>query len=392
MESSSTVTTLGVGLARESLREIARTYSAGGLDAVARQQGLVLVTLVLAAIVLILFILVLFMPAKRKVLVKRRVRVARRVIDPSDSAARAVPTATESAADPLRRRKALTVPTVAAAVVLLAFIAAYVVTGSNRYCALSCHAKAPGVTTAFERPHADCVDCHEAGPLSAVVVRTRMLAVYAVSGASNTSPVPVDPSRCLRCHKTILRENVVRSRVRMSHEAVISGGFTCSDCHEGTGHSRAVSSEGRMDRCVPCHDGKRAANKCATCHVGGSPLARRRTVETARMTYNPVQVANRDCTKCHGLNKRCMDCHNGLLMPHPEAFRTGGHAKLAAFDRKERCYKCHSLAWCSRKCHHDFSAHDEKEWRKGHQNGTSAQCGSCHIAWDGKGNWCDVCH
>jgi hypothetical protein len=81
------------------------------------------------------------------------------------------------------------------------------------------------------------------------------------------------------------------------------------------------------------------------------------------------------------------------VLPHPVAFVQGGHARVAAFGGKQICLKCHTLAWCGgNKCHQGFSAHDEKTWRLGHQTGTSAPCGSCHMSWNGKGDFCKVCH
>jgi hypothetical protein len=67
---------------------------------------------------------------------------------------------------------------------------------------------------------------------------------------------------------------------------------------------------------------------------------------------------------------------------------------MAAFTGKEKCFKCHTLAWCGDdRCHHSFSAHNEKSWALGHQKGTSANCGSCHMSWKpANGDFCKVCH
>ena len=150
-----------------------------------------------------------------------------------------------------------------------------------------------------------------------------------------------------------------------------------------------------MSSCTVCHDGVTAASECEVCHADGSPLEVVRTVgsSAASFPYSPVQVANRDCSRCHGSEEKCVDCHNGFVLPHPKEFLDGGHGRIAAFEGKNRCFKCHTIAWCgSGKCHHAFSPHDAGRWPTEHQTGTSKLCGSCHIAWDGEGNWCDVCH
>lgn len=382
---------------------IVNDYALGGIDAVWRNHGLVLAAAAVAVLVVLLLAVVVLMPRKRKVIRRRRVRVTRHTVAQQT----AVPESQteglrqdEAPAEPdtgsPRGRKPPLVPIVAAIVVLAAFAATYVVTGLDAYCARTCHFGNTEVVSALETGHADCIDCHEGGPVSGAAARTRMVISYTLSAEETSAPTTVDPAHCLDCHDDVAQSTVeTKSGLRVSHREVLSSGLTCSDCHSRVGHGEPGSLlQGVMDRCVVCHDGATASRACDTCHLGGSPLAQPRTVDSSAssFTYDPVLIASRDCTRCHGIDQECLDCHEGFLLPHPDEFREGGHAPIVAFDGKERCYKCHSLAWCGSDCHQPFSPHDPERWPADHQSGTSATCGSCHTAWDGTGNWCDVCH
>lgn len=399
METSASVSTISMQALSEYYETLTRAYDMGGLEAVIRDHGLVLAAAALALLIVVLLLVLLLMPSRRKIVRKRMVRVTRQAV-----AAQGVPEAASlessegeaPAAPPVRdgRWKRWGVPALWGLIVFGAFMATYIVTGSNGYCGQSCHVEDPHVATAVENRHADCVDCHESGPVFGGVARLRMAIAYLRSGETTGSSLPVDPSRCLRCHEDVAEDTVeTAAELRVSHKEILGGGRTCGDCHVDVGHREGRSLEGGMARCTACHDGTTADSACETCHVGGSPLARPRTVDSSTSTfvYPKVQVASRDCSRCHGGDRECVDCHNGFVLPHPSEFREGGHGRIAAFDGKERCFKCHSLEWCSSRCHGAF-AHDSERWPKEHQTGTSATCGSCHPAWDGTGDWCDVCH
>lgn len=406
METTSTVTGINLESLETYYRAIRHAYAMGGLEAVMRDYGMVLAVALLAVLVLVLLLVVLLLPRRRKIVHKRVVRVTRHAM-PSGAAPSVEPEAvgegeSEPAAESGRTTAGLlkrwSIPIVCGVIVIAGFVAAYVVTGSNGYCGQSCHFEDPVVMTALENRHADCIDCHESGPVSGGVSRLRMAYAYSRSETSVVdASVPVSPTRCLRCHRDVARDTVeTATGVRISHKEVLASGRTCSDCHENVGHRERRSAEGGMAQCTVCHDGKTASAECSLCHPGGTPLVAKRTMDDAGSAYSypTVQVANRDCSRCHGTNnKKCLNCHNGFLLPHPEEFREGGHAPIAAFDGRERCYKCHSIYWCGDgKCHQSFTPHDAGTWPVEHRKGTSETCGSCHIAWDGTGNWCDVCH
>ena len=142
--------------------------------------------------------------------------------------------------------KRWSVPIVWGAIVLVAFVATYVVTGSNAYCGQSCHVEDARVVTAVENEHADCIDCHESGPVSGGVARLRMAVTYLAADEVTSSPVPVDPPRCLRCHRNIESETLDGpAGLRVSHKEILASGRTCSDCHRDVGHTAGSLVPGR---------------------------------------------------------------------------------------------------------------------------------------------------
>ena len=362
--------------------------------------------LIFAMIIVVIFVLVLLgvlalLPSQRKVVRKRTVRRVRRKITSEEQPVEAA--AVVAAAEPVspevtrnRRRVGLIATIVVLAVLVVgSFVAVYIVTGSNSYCGTTCHAKNSHVVVAVKTPHAKCIDCHEAGPISGSISRIRMAMAQAI-GQPTVVSMPVDPNRCLKCHGDVTSATLkTKTGLIVSHKEILAAGRTCSDCHPNTGHTQNNTIAAGMSQCTSCHDGKTAKATCETCHVGGSPITAASPIRKAvsAFDYGPaVRVANRQCERCHGDEKECIACH-GLVLPHSAAFVSGGHARMAAFSGKDMCMKCHTLAWCgSGKCHNSFSAHSTGTWNVDHQTGTSEQCGSCHIAWDGKGSFCKVCH
>jgi hypothetical protein len=80
-------------------------------------------------------------------------------------------------------------------------------------------------------------------------------------------------------------------------------------------------------------------------------------------------------------------------MPHSEQFKRGGHARMAAFERKEMCSRCHKSGWCSTGCHIGFETGHVANWKTLHQQAQrDATCG-CHATRSGRTTpMCDLCH
>lgn len=366
----------------------------------------IMFTIVVVAILLALLTIgsIIFMPKQRKVVRKRLVRRVKRstpqvaaTAAPAESSS--APSAEKPAAKrPRPRANPVLVSTVLwGLVVVVAFVATYYYTGTTNYCAGSCHNKDAHVLLAVQHPHAACVQCHETDPFTGAYQRAAM-AISQGTGLRVGRGTTADPDACLRCHASITSGTVTtRSGLIVSHKEILAGGRDCRDCHPGAGHGKAsaVVTMASMTSCSACHDGKVASRACETCHKGGSPLtvATAATKDSSSYNYATIRVANRNCFRCHGAEQECIACH-GLQLPHPKAFIDGGHAREAAFDGKQKCMKCHTLAECGNdKCHHSFSAHNPQIWRTGHQKGTSEQCGYCHLSWNNaRGDFCKVCH
>lgn len=284
--------------------------------------------------------------------------------------------------------------------VVLAVASGYVVTGTDTVCAGACHATQPTAVEAHERAHASCSSCHEkpglAGVPVNVVSRASMVAAWA-SGKRTAGSAIVDSSSCISCHSVVL-DGVTKGTtgVRMSHREPLDSGMTCASCHGRTGHDAGAPYS--MSSCLPCHDDRKASAECKTCHTSDPYEPKSATGETSatalgsgRMVYPVVKVRNTDCGGCHDQERQCDTCH-GLRMPHPASFVARDHARMAAFEKKQACYKCHTPDSCNSRCHIGFPGHGNN-WKQSHQRmPKDAVCG-CHAARTGRTEpMCVLCH
>jgi len=383
--------------------------------------ALLLAALVTIALIIVIALILLVLPKRRVVRVRRRAPVA---VEPSPDddatyvAATHVPEGDEAAPDRTEliggsseaaesspdgaprgpsRAGAMLGGLAAPVLIGLAVIAGYVVTGTQVYCAESCHADQVAVVAAVDTEHATCVGCHEiAGVLGApanIVSRGRM-AVSWIQGEDAPDAAVVDSESCLGCHEEVLQRTITTSRIRMSHQEPADSGLTCVQCHPDTGHT--VDTRYTMSSCLPCHDGENATTECGTCHIVdpystfSDPTAES-AVPLDRAVYPLVRFDDVGCGGCHNEVAECDTCH-GLRMPHSDEFIDGAHAKDAAFERKELCFRCHQEDWCSTGCHIGFPGHADN-WKLDHQSAPwDAGCG-CHQARSGReGPMCVLCH
>lgn len=291
------------------------------------------------------------------------------------------------------------------ALVLVAAVSGYVLTGQDDAC-LGCHEQVmldlAAETTATVEPttvHGDsrCVDCHESatwplGFLGNSIDRVHHL----VTATLGDTPVvrPVGSDRCLACHKEIAEETIENPErgVRVSHAEPLAAGMVCVECHVGTPHDPKRTGPG-MSACVTCHDSETADASCVLCHQG-------ETSDAAQGRSFPAQrlVPFRDCAGCHPQDT-CDECH-GLRMPHTAEFEAYDHARYAGFDLKELCWRCHTIGDCQ-KCHETKEGiwgHGTGDvWRTqhamiGHENPGGCGCHAAHPAVSEQGNFCVACH
>ncbi len=308
--------------------------------------------------------------------------------------ATAPPPAT-SAPQPKRRRgRAASLATALAIPVLIvaAFASAYVITGTDRACR-ACHGDSPAVRALDAGDHlgrASCADCHEQGTgadlVASVVSRTEMALDRSGLTTGTVDARPVSSRACSRCHD--VASGVLESQrvnIRVSHAEPLEAGMACADCHGSVGHlGEAGRTPISMDLCLGCHDGLSAPAECSVCHttdiasVGRDSLLREsgKIAGSGRYQYPPVIVANTDCYGCHQPETQCDPCH-GIRLPHPDRFVQGYHAKDAAFEKKQACYRCHETRDCQA-CHAPFTTGHATNWKSDHARSPwDAGCG-CH--------------
>lgn len=286
--------------------------------------------------------------------------------------------------------------------IALALVGGYWVSGTNDFCARTCHAGVEQVHSASKIDHASCADCHEqpgvAGIPANVYTRASM-GVAQVLGRELDGRVVIDSSACLRCHQTTITQTVETARgIRISHKELNQAGQTCVSCHPQTGHD--TRRDYTMSACLPCHDGKKATNDCAVCHTSdpydGRPRAgsgeSTSTIGSGKISYPVVRVANRNCGGCHNQERECDTCH-GLRMPHDQQFLNGGHARLAAWEKKQMCYKCHEPNSCTTGCHiGPFPGHYDG-FKEDHKKARKTDGCACHAQkWGRTKPMCVLCH
>ncbi len=294
-----------------------------------------------------------------------------------------------------------------------AIVASYTISSYDAYC-LTCHAtqiaagaaasaSSTATGTADTGPHAGprCVACHE-GPLATSVVgnsldRARHLVAFAVGRREGRGAV-VPSERCLSCHSAIVDRVLadVERGLLMSHAEPVAAGVPCGECHRDSGHRDARLEPG-MSACLVCHDDIQASAACSTCHTKETSFAAR-----DRRVFVPTQTIGRgDCGGCHS-QATCDSCH-GMRMPHDIQFLSYEHARSAGFDKKELCWRCHTMDDCG-KCHEvrprsvGYWGHTTGDsWKRQHgkvQPGVVAGCG-CHgrspYVKAGK-DYCLACH
>lgn len=274
---------------------------------------------------------------------------------------------------------------------------------------LNCHEKQYEYEALKRTPHKGiaCVTCHKSpgatGYMRQKVDFARMLLIFYVTKKENKNPAvgvkgTVPDAACLRCHKEILKKNISKDNLTMSHKEVVGTELICTDCHSNIAHPGLTQPERTysMFGCQTCHDGKSASNECSLCHPKysmGEQVAK--NIELPK-----VELPRRlNCYgACHNEKKECLPCH-GVTMPHPENWvgSRPEHIKYAAFTKKKVCWRCHydgnkyfspGREFCGR-CHGiEFHGKDEEVYWS-HQQFTP---GNCEMLCHGPGFCSEYCH
>lgn len=256
----------------------------------------------------------------------------------------------------------------------------------------ACHQIEPSYKSWVGARHKNvtCIQCHSEPGLSGFLLsqlngfdnllRTKPSAqVNLKIGLSNAA--------CLRCHGGIYRRTSIGA-VSVRHKELIDAQIRCTDCHKEIAHGKEQRVFA-MDRCVICHDGKRASSDCQLCHK--RDIA---TIRGAKLADFPkVREAGARCySVCHKQEtlNMCTNCH-GVIMPHPPYF-LGIHAS-AANKRPILCNRCHPGSNSSQQrcgCHLEGEIHGQYQtWFPDHGKYFSSSGASCNCH---KNEFCERCH
>ncbi len=259
-----------------------------------------------------------------------------------------------------------------------------------------CHEIRPAVISWQNASHASisCMDCHgQPGIGGWLQTRTRALSnllTHRLQKGTNPTAANVANTQCLGCHASILRGTSNTGTVRVRHSDFVNDEVACLECHGQVGHGPSSTQRNHrptMDKCLSCHDGRRASAECTLCHRTDVAVTRQ-----VPDSYPKAQLVRpTSCRGCHD-PAPCIACHK-VEMPHPPDWAGEAHAKAAAFDGKQQiCYHCHKDTDC-RKCHQSFDSHGP-DWKTRHaliSRSADLNCKSCHSR-TSVAIYCDLCH
>jgi hypothetical protein len=182
-------------------------------------------------------------------------------------------------------------------------------------------------TSALQRPDV-CRQCHQPNM------------------CSNCHGLPIPhPGNWLQKHVTTYRTNTElcwkchpQQECARCHGLAMPHPADWVDTHGKTAESGAAI-------CARCHTSK----DCLTCHQGNPPPSH----DHGWDKQHPVvgKKSGDLCKLCHSASKGdvCTTCH-GIPMPHPDDFATN-HTKVASFDKKAVCFRCHDRKKFCGQCH-----------------------------------------
>lgn len=227
--------------------------------------------------------------------------------------------------------------------------------GATSVC-VSCHTTEPHARAESDLHRSvTCVRCHEdrrgVGAFSAAASRAMHVVAAEVRPSWSGGYGAVTAAACRSCHKTQTSGvwTVKKQQVRVSHAEPLTAGANCTDCHVLNEEGEIGELTRGMTPCLRCHDGKRAKDDCALCHLG-DPSAAIRDKDRNMVFSAEILVPDHRCGGCHEDQSKCDACH-GLRMPHSAEFKANMHARPAAFEKKKSCFEvCHGINECN-KCH-----------------------------------------
>jgi nitrate/TMAO reductase-like tetraheme cytochrome c subunit len=308
------------------------------------------------------------------------------------------------------------------AVVITAFTAVMAaslyVTSTTWFCD-SCHIHDADIANYRTSAHSDvnCEQCHsKPGPFFFLTAKLEALQQPVKQLVGNyEEPIlgAVQNAACRRCHTNDeLFTTISKSGINIQHEHLIAAGYLCITCHATVAHGEAVPQGSRtyptMDQCLVCHnnhyrdaDGAVATSRCDQCHTQPGYGARPANHTTDWIDIHGSAGILSTCTACHpkvapprhaaspiGPVGDCVDCHGGVLMPHPDDWmkRHGGVEETLG---RTTCLQCHKSPTYCYGCHKVKLPHPA-DWFGQHAVAAARAEGTCFNCHDQSN--CQACH
>ena len=245
----------------------------------------------------------------------------------------------------------------------------------------------------------ECVACH-AGVTQSATGYTNLLPLHPQCADCHDVEAPNNCSMCHTSATPTAQLAITDYSERFSHCLHLDRAkLECATCHVSPAHldqPLAVGQVGhfpKMTDCMSCHEQRKAANDCATCHMPWEKLTPRDHMVEWLSRHGAVASAEEEnrCNQCHGQSNivSCQSCHNGdqVLSPHPRNYvaRHGQDAHLSDL----RCTTCHETQDDCNACHQQMNVlpagHFRPGWvtQDGGDHATQAEfdlesCMSCH--------------
>jgi len=205
----------------------------------------------------------------------------------------------------------------------------------------------------------NCADCHAAEKSSSG--RDNLLPDMQVCADCHDVE---DESNCNTCHTNVddagSETRITEYNTLFSHEKHLAADLECATCHgdvAGVGIGQHLSLPD-MVKCMDCHQQKKVANECATCHAPNERLKPLNHDLAFLKTHgilaeNSVSDAHmtKDCATCHK-TQFCQDCHEGENVDrfaHPLNFEFTH--PLYAQGKEKNCFTCHDDRQFCSDCH-----------------------------------------
>jgi nitrate/TMAO reductase-like tetraheme cytochrome c subunit len=368
----------------------------------------------------------------------------------------------------LRRIKIATLAVIGLIALALSVNIGVHATSTSTFC-VSCHMMTPQAHTWEASSHSsiDCADCHIAPGIENTVKAkiNGLYELYHTVTDSYGTPIRmkelIPNATCEKCHNMENRNVTTSGDIIVEHQIHDEKEVHCVTCHDGVAHGKV--SENRityrsdferwnadlaanfmkdskyvnpqMDKCIDCHELRKAPTTCETCHSTGMiPVDHK---EAGFLTKEHGTLAEEDllsCHSCHSMmsknpikelqeqkhyskyltnfdetsltvqqyakkNTFCADCHRERPLSHISSSYFLDHGKRVG-ENEQQCLTCHENDRFTEKtvsniscatCHP--STHSNNNWRQKHpvpiHSNTKYEksCLSCHVE-----ESCSTCH